>query len=157
MSGAGPDLQTGLKLLDFVAIAGYLLVTFGIAAWFGARQHTSEDFFIRMFLPRCTARSAYVAVTLGVSTAVVWNWGRRIFHTRAAPMMLLAIAFPCLVTVFTAALCGLVLEAGTSHRGQDYTWRAIVLGKPKDRPDPGPPIAEGFARHEPSRPLTFGE
>ena len=102
-------------------------------------------FFIGMFLPRCTARSAYVAVTLGVSTAVLWNWGREIFHTRAAPTMLLAIALPCLVTVFTAALCGLVLESGASHRGQDYTWRAIVLGKPKDRADPEPPIAEGFA------------
>lgn len=36
----------GLETLDFVAIAGYLLLTFGIAVWFSYRQKNTEDFFV---------------------------------------------------------------------------------------------------------------
>ncbi|WP_437206887.1 sodium:solute symporter family transporter [Planctomicrobium sp. SH664] len=40
------QIQTGLKTLDFVAIAAYMLITFGIALWFGRRQHSVSDFFV---------------------------------------------------------------------------------------------------------------
>jgi len=39
-------IQSGLKTLDFVAVAIYLLMTFGIAVWFGRKQKSSEDFFV---------------------------------------------------------------------------------------------------------------
>jgi len=39
-------LESGLKWLDFVAIVAYLLVTFGIAVWFGRKQKSTEDFFV---------------------------------------------------------------------------------------------------------------
>lgn len=40
------SLNSGLETLDFVAIAGYLLLTFGIALWFSYRQKNTEDFFV---------------------------------------------------------------------------------------------------------------
>lgn len=40
------SLDVGLGLLDYVAIAFYLLVTFGIALWFGRKQHDVDDFFV---------------------------------------------------------------------------------------------------------------
>jgi len=39
-------VETGLKGLDFLAIAVYLAVTFGIAIWFGRRQGSTDDFFV---------------------------------------------------------------------------------------------------------------
>jgi len=42
----GLALETGLKSLDFIAVAAYLLVTFGIALWFGYRQKNADDFFV---------------------------------------------------------------------------------------------------------------
>ena len=36
----------GLEALDYAAIALYLLLTFGIALWFGRRQKNTEDFFV---------------------------------------------------------------------------------------------------------------
>src|SRR5262245_50949007 len=38
--------NTGLEPLDYAAVALYLLVTFGIAIWFGSRQKDTEDFFV---------------------------------------------------------------------------------------------------------------
>jgi len=46
MPETGPDFEAGLKTPDFVAIAFYLLITFGIALWFGRRQKSTEDFFV---------------------------------------------------------------------------------------------------------------
>src|SRR4029079_10577867 len=37
---------SGLESLDYAAIAFYLLLTFGIALWFGRRQKNTEDFFV---------------------------------------------------------------------------------------------------------------
>src|SRR5262249_29831139 len=38
-------------------------------------------FFIGMFLPRCTARSALPAVFLGMAVSVTWSWWKEIFKT----------------------------------------------------------------------------
>lgn len=38
--------STGLEPLDYAAVGFYLLLTFGIALWFGSRQKTTEDFFV---------------------------------------------------------------------------------------------------------------
>jgi len=37
---------SGLGPLDYAAVVLYLLVTFGIAIWFGSRQKNTEDFFV---------------------------------------------------------------------------------------------------------------
>ena len=36
----------GLELLDYAAVVFYLLLTFGIALWFGRKQKDTEDFFV---------------------------------------------------------------------------------------------------------------
>src|SRR5687768_14549781 len=38
--------MTGFEPLDYAAVAFYLLLTFGIALWFGHRQKDTEDFFV---------------------------------------------------------------------------------------------------------------
>jgi solute:Na+ symporter, SSS family len=40
------DLPAGLQPLDYAAIVGYLVLTFGIAVWFSRRQASTEDFFV---------------------------------------------------------------------------------------------------------------
>lgn len=40
------ELPGGLRSLDYVAIVGYLVLTFGIAVWFSRRQKSTEDFFV---------------------------------------------------------------------------------------------------------------
>ena len=37
---------TGLQPLDYAAVVLYLLLTFGIALWFGRKQKNTEDFFV---------------------------------------------------------------------------------------------------------------
>jgi SSS family solute:Na+ symporter len=46
MDESGLVSSTGLETLDFAAIAFYLLLTFGIALWFGRKQKDTEDFFV---------------------------------------------------------------------------------------------------------------
>ncbi|WP_437227492.1 sodium:solute symporter family transporter [Planctomicrobium sp. SH661] len=46
MPDTGLPVESGLKGFDFIAIAAYLLVTFGIALWFGRKQHSTDDFFV---------------------------------------------------------------------------------------------------------------
>ncbi|QDU26340.1 Sodium/glucose cotransporter [Anatilimnocola aggregata] len=42
-----PELvQRGLDPLDYAAVVFYLLLTFGIAVWFGRKQKDTEDFFV---------------------------------------------------------------------------------------------------------------
>ncbi len=38
--------HAGLQPLDYAAVVLYLVVTFGIAVWFGRRQKNTEDFFV---------------------------------------------------------------------------------------------------------------
>lgn len=40
------SLDAGLRPLDFAAIVFYLLLTFGIALWFGRKQKDCDDFFV---------------------------------------------------------------------------------------------------------------
>jgi SSS family solute:Na+ symporter len=85
-------------------------------------------FFTGMFLPRCTGRSAIPAVATGLSVSIFWSWYPEIFHTTARPTFALAIAVPCLVTITTAAVLGLLVERGGPHAGQQFTWIAVVKG-----------------------------
>ncbi len=38
--------DSGLEALDYAVILLYMLTTFGIAVWFGRKQHTTDDFFV---------------------------------------------------------------------------------------------------------------
>ncbi len=83
-------------------------------------------FFIGMFLPRCTARSAGTAVIVGLGLSFLWSWWKQLFGTDYTPTILLAIAVPCTVTVLLAAVLGWLLEGSDPHRGRSFTWFAVV-------------------------------
>lgn len=38
--------DSGLETLDYAVILLYMLTTFGIAVWFGRKQHSTDDFFV---------------------------------------------------------------------------------------------------------------
>lgn len=88
----------------------------------------SSLFFIGMFLPRCTARSAIIAVLMGLSASIMWSWYREIFGVERGPTIFLAITVPWMTSVATACLLSFVIERGGPHAGQGYTWFAIVKG-----------------------------
>lgn len=46
MDDSSVSLNSGLDALDFVAIALYFTLTFGIAFWFGRKQKNVDDFFV---------------------------------------------------------------------------------------------------------------
>lgn len=83
-------------------------------------------FFIGMFLPRCTSRSAIPAALSGLAVAIVWSYWRELFGTTAQPTITLAIAVPCLTSVAIAAILGRVVEKGDDFPGRAYTWRSIM-------------------------------
>src|SRR5579872_3722109 len=92
----------------------------------------SALFFIGMFLPRCTSRSAVPAVLAGLTTSISWSWFKEIsaswswfrqfFGSHAEPTVFLAIAVPCVATIATALVLSLLIERRGAHRGSDYTW-----------------------------------
>lgn len=86
-------------------------------------------FFIGMFLPWCTKRSAVPAVLVGLGISVIWSWWKQIFGTEYALSPVLAIAVPCTTSFTLAALLGVfehLARRGAKHPGCDYTWRAIL-------------------------------
>ena len=89
-------------------------------------------FFIGMFLPRCTARSAVVAVVAGLTVSILWSWYREIFGTERGPTIFLAICVPWLTSVSTAFVLSFLIERGGPHAGQGFTWFAVVKGPPTE-------------------------
>lgn len=83
-------------------------------------------FFIGMFLPRCTARSAIPAVMVAFSLSIVWSWWTEIFGTTTRPTFLLAIAAPYVTSLMTAIVLSRIVEKGGEHPGLKYTWKAVV-------------------------------
>lgn len=83
-------------------------------------------FFIGMFLPRCTARSALPAVLLGLTISFVWSYWKELFHTQAQPTIMLAIALPCVSSFSIAVLLGWLVERGGDAPGREYTWWAVM-------------------------------
>ncbi len=90
-------------------------------------------FFIGMFLPRCTARSALPAVLAGLTLSVVWSYWSELFGTDARPTITLAIAVPCTGAFATAAVLSLLVDRGGDHPGRAFTWFAVMK-----RPAPPP-------------------
>ncbi|HEY5316140.1 MAG TPA: hypothetical protein VIK18_26670, partial [Pirellulales bacterium] len=99
-------------------------------------------FFIGMFLPRCTSRSAVPAAVLGVMVALTWSYWHElclaashvlpapaadVVHgwSQHVPSMALAVAVPCLATFAIGAALGFVVEP-REHPGRDYSWRAVM-------------------------------
>jgi solute:Na+ symporter, SSS family len=91
-------------------------------------------FFIGMFLPRCTSRSAIPSVLCGLAIAIAWSYWKELFGTPYQPTITLAIAVPCLSALAIAAVLGLVAEAGGNAQGRDYSWWSVMR-----RPVPGGP------------------
>lgn len=110
-------------------------------------------FFAGMFLPRCTSKSAMVAVLCGLMFTFVWSYWKEIlwilgnfgFHQTEAwmgkllgqdaegqynvPSFTLAIALPCLLTVgVAAALSWITGGRGTNGRAE-LTWSAVMRRK----------------------------
>lgn len=46
MDSGIPAPRAGLQMLDFLAVAGYLAITFGIVVWSMRKQKSTEDFFL---------------------------------------------------------------------------------------------------------------
>jgi solute:Na+ symporter, SSS family len=83
-------------------------------------------FFIGMFLPRCTTRSAIPAAVAGMTASVLWSWWEVLFGTRYVPTINLSVAGPCVTTFVIAAALGYLIERPGPHAGSEYTWRAVI-------------------------------
>jgi SSS family solute:Na+ symporter len=83
-------------------------------------------FFIGMFLPRCTSRTAIPAVLCGLAVSIVWSWWKELFGTSYSPTITLAIGVPAGTSFLLAAVLGLLFEGRRDHPGREYTWRAIM-------------------------------
>lgn len=88
-------------------------------------------FFIGMFWPRCTRRSVWPAVILGLTTSFIWSWWETIFQTTWRPTIFLSIAVPCVVTFFTARAIGQFVDPPRRAEEVEYTWKSVLR-----RPEP---------------------
>ncbi len=113
-------------------------------------------FFIGMFLPRSTSRSAIPAVFCGLAVSIVWSYwqelGLNLLFAGAAPAggmlktfgidkllgpdagvptFTLAISLPCVTTVLLGAVLGLLIERRGDHPGMQWTWYAIMRRPPR--------------------------
>lgn len=86
----------------------------------------AASFFVGMFLPRCTTRSALPAMLFGLTVSVFWNWWPFLVDENVKPTPLLAIAVPCATTFTTAFLLSWLVERGGHHEGKAYVWWRIV-------------------------------
>ena len=89
-------------------------------------------FFIGMFQPRCTARSVWPAVTLGLTVSVLWSWGDTIFGTTARPTVFLSIAVPCATTFLAAAVVSLFVDRRRTATEEEYSWPMVVRTLPTE-------------------------
>lgn len=116
-------------------------------------------FFIGMFLPRASARSAVPAVLGALTLSFAWSYWNEIPAVLGyigwpeaaeswrgllgidaggmpkSPSITLAIAAPCVSGVALAGLLSLVLDRGRAHAGREYSWFAIMR-----RPADGAPL-----------------
>jgi Na+/proline symporter len=118
-------------------------------------------FFIGMFLPRSTSRSAIPAVLCGLAVSIVWSYwhelglpqlldgimpagegfkaigfDRLVGPKAGVPTFTLAISLPCVITVLTAFALSWFIEDGREHAGRQWTWYAVMR-----RPVPPPTVA----------------
>lgn len=106
-------------------------------------------FFIGMFVPRCTSRSAVPAALCGVGSAFLWSYwselckaashvlpgpAAEMVHgwSRHVPSMALAIAVPTVVSLLAALVFGLLFDR-RDEGGRLFSWPAVMR-----RPAPQP-------------------
>ena len=92
-------------------------------------------FFIGMFVPRATARSAIPAVLFCLVVSIVWSYWKPLTGAADHLSPYWAIVVPCVVGVSLAILLSLVLGEPAEHPGRQYCWRE-VMRRPVDRPPP---------------------
>ena len=120
-------------------------------------------FFIGMFLPRSTSRSAIPAVLCGLIVSIAWSYwhelhlpellaglvpaggvfeaiglSKLVGPQAGVPTFTLAIALPCATTVLCAFLLSWLVESGDEHAGRQWTWYAVMR-----RPIPSAPGSPG--------------
>jgi hypothetical protein len=108
-------------------------------------------FFIGMFLPRSTSRSAVPAVLCGLAVSIVWSYwhelqlpellagvvpagglfeaiglSKLVGEQAGVPTFTLAIALPCATTVLSAFLLSWLVDSGREHAGRQWTWYAVM-------------------------------
>jgi solute:Na+ symporter, SSS family len=88
-------------------------------------------FIVGMFMPRATTRSVLPAACIGLIVSIFWSWWEFIFDTKTGPTIFLAVAVPCVTTIITAGILSLLLNRAETHSGSEYTWWAIVRGRPE--------------------------
>ena len=89
-------------------------------------------FFIGMFQPRCTARSVWPAVILGLTVSVLWSWGDTIFGTSDRPTVFLSIAVPCATTFVAAAVLSLFVDRRRTAGEEEYSWPMVIRTLPAE-------------------------
>ena len=93
-------------------------------------------FFIGMFIPRSTSRSAIPAVIVSLVVSIVWSYWKPLTGAADHLSPYWAIAVPCSTGVLLALLLTLVLKEPWDHPGRRYCWRE-VMARPVGEPSQG--------------------
>ena len=86
-------------------------------------------FFVGMFWSRCTSRSVWPAAILGLTVSITWSWWEMIFRTSWRPTILLSIAFPCLVTFFSARFISQFVDPPRRAEDVEYSWLSVIRNR----------------------------
>jgi Na+/proline symporter len=99
-------------------------------------------FFIGMFLPRCSSRSAVPAVLSGMAVSIGWSYWKELGLYRvvgadaaAVPTFTLAVAVPLACALLLAALLGYLVEPRGPRPSSRWTWSAIMRQQPTGHGD----------------------
>ncbi|MSR58104.1 MAG: hypothetical protein EXS05_10560 [Planctomycetaceae bacterium] len=145
LQGGGAKRFAELNLARLLTVLVGLLVTaLALALAWKTRQHPETNimqmmapafnmflgplaslFLIGMFL-KVSARAAVPAVLCSVVISFIWSYWKELFGSRYEPTFTLSIGVPYLSSFAIAALLGPLVDRGTPHAGQDYTWRAVM-------------------------------
>jgi SSS family solute:Na+ symporter len=100
-------------------------------------------FFIGMFLPRCTSRSVWPAVSLGLVVSFVWSWWDVVYwmpyehffgavsaEAKWRPTVFLSIGVPCAVTLLSAFLLSFIRDTRRTAGDVAYSWRGVMQSPP---------------------------
>lgn len=94
-------------------------------------------FFVGMFLPQATARSAIPAATFALTVSFFWNWWEKIigthhawyqelFGSTAPPSIKWGIFLPCSIGFVAADILSIYLDKDPNHPGRRYSWRNVM-------------------------------
>ncbi|MFO0918372.1 MAG: hypothetical protein U0872_08665 [Planctomycetaceae bacterium] len=124
------SLESGLETLDFVAIIGYLLLTFGIAVWFGSRQKNTEDFFVGGRSMPWFAVGLSILATLFSTLSYLGMPGEAIKNGFGVALGILASPLSMAVVMFLWIPFFMRLRLTSAY---EYLERRVQLRRPLDR------------------------